>query len=281
MKGLHLLLCLAAANAASAFVVSNAGTCLRSDLNLSACANNKMERREAVQKALNFAGLAATGSWFQPTPASAASFTAGGSLVDRDVGAQVGNPEASASRRADNSNVLFDKDQYFKFGTGAPWIEPGNMEFPKTVPFTPSQQRYDALKKYGSRVRSGVAYIKDLEATIQSNPSSIPDPATAPEYALRPMGLMANSFLASENTGATNELYLARWYVNEIALQLGDAKSASSAAEAAKYYAVAKKATNSYVGLMNRVITSKVGDKFELILDGPVASAEKSATSAE
>ena len=79
------------------------------------------------------------------------------------------------------------------------------------------------------------------------------------------MGLLANSFMASENTGATNELFLARWYINEIYLQLQDAQSASSADEAAKYYGYAKKATNSYLGLLNRVITSKIGDPLELL----------------
>ena len=79
------------------------------------------------------------------------------------------------------------------------------------------------------------------------------------------MGLLDNSLLASENTGATNELFLARWYVNEIALQLADAKKASNAEEAARCFKVAKKATNSHLGLMNRVINTKVGDPLELL----------------
>ena len=204
------------------------------------------------------------------TPAQAASFTAGGSLVDREVGVQVGNPEASPSRKPDNSNVIFDKDHYFKFGVAAPWIEPGNTDFPKTMPFTPSQQRYDALKKYGSRVRNGVQFLQSLETAIvnSNNPnfaSMVPDPALTPEYALRPMGLLANSFLASENTGATNELFLARWYINEIYLQLGDLRAASTQKDAMECYEKAKKATNSYLAMLNRVINAKVGDPFELL----------------
>lgn len=219
-----------------------------------------LQRREWL--GLTLAGATAL---INPAFATAASFTAGGTLVDRDVGVQVANSEASPSRKADNSNVIFDKDHYFKFGVAAPWIEPGSTEFPKSVPFTPSQQRYDALKKYGSRIKAGVQFIGSLENTVKNNPSEIPDPASAPEYALRAMGLLANSFLASENTGATNELYLARWYINEIYLLLGDVRTASSANEAAKSYAVVKKATNSYLGLMNRVISAKVGDPLELL----------------
>jgi len=204
-----------------------------------------------------------------PTAANAASFTAGGSLVDRDVGPQVGNAEASASRKFDNSNVLFDKDHYFKFGVGAPWIEPGTTDFPKTMPFTPSQQRYDALKKYKARVTSGVQYLAGLEGAVKDGKSDfaaiVPDPATTPEYQLRPMGLLANSFLASENTGATNELFLARWYINEIYLQMGDVRAASTPADALKAYANAKKAINSYLGMLNRVINAKVGDPFDLL----------------
>lgn len=200
-------------------------------------------------------------------PASAKAFTAGGTLVDRDVGAQVGNPEASARRRSDNSNVLFDKDHYFKFGVAAPWIEPGNTDFPKTMPFTKSQQRYDALNKYGSRVNSGAEFLAKFEDAAKGIDfaTAIPDPVTTVEYQLRPMGLLANSFLASENTGVTNELYLARWYINEVYLQLMDARSASSPKEATIAYTNAKKAFNSYLGMLNRVINAKVGDPFVLI----------------
>ncbi|CAB9502294.1 expressed unknown protein [Seminavis robusta] len=217
-------------------------------------------RRALLQNAAGTALISATSLLFGlPSVASAASFTAGGTLVDREVGVQVGNPEASASRKPDNSNVIFDKDHYFKFGVAAPWIENGSTEFPKSMPFTPSQQRYDALKKYGNRVRSGAEFIGSLDT------ASIPDPATAPEYSLRAMGLLANSFLASENTGATNELFLARWYINEIFLLLNDARAAASPEEATAFYKSAKKATNSYLGLLNRVINAKVGDPFAML----------------
>ena len=134
------------------------------------------------------------------------------------------------------------------------------------MPFTPSQQRYDTMKKYRERVQRGVDLIRDLGDTIAKGEyASIPD-GSAPEYSIRPMGLMANGFLASENTGTTNELLLSRWYINEIALDIDDIKNAPSKEAAAKSHRAAVKAVNSYLGLLNRVITSKVGDKFDLIV---------------
>uniref|UniRef100_A0A7S4IAD1 Uncharacterized protein n=1 Tax=Odontella aurita TaxID=265563 RepID=A0A7S4IAD1_9STRA len=212
--------------------------------------------------------IGALGSAFFPRQSAWASeFTPGGSLVDREVGILVGNPEASPSRKVDNSNVLFSQDNYFKFGQASQWIEPGNVDFPKTMPFTLTQQRYDNLKKYKDRVNRGMATIDGLGDAIKASSdysAAVADPSD-PQYALRPMGLLANGFLASENTGATNELFLARWYINEMYLHIGDIRLAKSEIAAMKSLSGAKKAANSYLGMMNRVITSKVGDKFELL----------------
>jgi len=204
---------------------------------------------------------------FYPFQAAHANeFTPGGTLVDYTVGVTVGNPEASPSRKPDNTNVLFDRDYYFKFGTAAPWIAPGSTDFPKTVPFVRVQQRYDALKKYKDRILTGIATIKALETTTTTE---IADPAATDVYYLRPMGLLANSFLASENTGSTNELLLARWYINEILLLIGDLRRAddggAESSSKKQTFGALKKAVNSYLGLMNRVITDKVGDKFQYI----------------
>lgn len=198
-------------------------------------------------------GMAALG----PIPAFA-DFTPGGTLVDRPVGVRVGNPQASASRNPDNTNVLFPQDHYFKFGVAAPWIEPDSTEFPITVPFVRVQQRYDALKKYGSRITNGLFEIKEIENIPRSE---IKDPTAADVYQLRPMGLLANNFLASENTGSTNALFLARWYINEIYLLINDLRKAATDEDAKIIVGAVHSATNSYLTLMNRVITPKVGDK--------------------
>lgn len=194
----------------------------------------------------------------------AGEFTPGGTLVDRAVGVQVGNLDASLSRKADNANVLFALDHYFKFGVAAPWIPPGGVDFPKTMPFVPSQQRYDNLKKYGDRIKRGISVLVDLKKSIQSGSFRDILPPDAPEYQLRPMGLLANGMMASENTGATNELLLARWYVNEIYLDIGEIQKASNEKEAMQRYEAMLKAIDSYFGLLNRIITPKVGEQFQL-----------------
>jgi hypothetical protein len=200
-------------------------------------------------------------------PGSAwADFTPGGTLVAREVGVVVGNPEASSSRKPDNSNVLFSQDNYFKFGQAAPWIEAGSTEFPVKMPFTFSQQRYDTLKKYGERVKKGLHEINSLDEIIKSGDfSKVTDPAVTDVYALRPMGLLANGFMASENTGTTNELLLARWYINEIYLDVSDICTAKTEQEAMKSYTAVRKAVNSYLTMVNRVITPKVGDQFDFL----------------
>ena len=202
-----------------------------------------------------------------PDPAAAGVFTPGGTLVDRDVGVQVGNPDASPSRRVDNSNALFSQDYYFKFGAAAPWA---SDDFPKTMPFVPVQQRYDALKKYGDRVRTASRSISDLGTAIgnaggrEGRAEAVGD-VSSPSYSLRAMGLMANGMIATENTGTTNELLTARWYINEAYLDLGDVRNSDTAEGALRSYGSLVKAFNSYLGMMNRVIIPKVGDKFDLL----------------
>lgn len=196
---------------------------------------------------------------------NAGSFTPGGTLVDRAVGVTIGNSEASPNRKVDNSNVLFSQDHYFKFGAAAPWIEPDSVEFPKSMPFVLSQQRYDALKKYGQRVVDGTTTLNNLGDTIKDGKRATIADASDPIYALRPLGLLANGFLGSENTGTTNELLLARWYINEIYLRVGDIRNATTDKDAQYAHEALQKSINSYYAMMNRVITSKVGNKFEYI----------------
>lgn len=213
------------------------------------------------------AGAIVVVDFLLPSRASAdeKSFAPGGTLVDFGVGVTVGNSDASKSRNADNSNVVFGQDYYYKFGTAPQWIEKGNTEFPKTMPFTRSQQRYDTMNKYRERVQRGLDLVASLRKEIENGEYKNILDGSAPEYSIRPMGLMANGFMASEAQGTTNELLLARWYINEISLDIDDVKNASSKEEALFAYEAAVKATNSYLSLLNRVIIPKVGDLLELI----------------
>jgi hypothetical protein len=195
---------------------------------------------------------------------SYADFTPGGTLVDYAIGVQVGNPLASTSRKLDNSNVLFALDYYIKFGTAPPFIN--DDSFPKTTPFVPVKQRYDALQKYRERVQRGISLILNISNELdKSNPTILDE--SAPEYSIRPMGLLANSFFASENTGTTNELFLARWYINELVLDIGDVRQALASGnqtKAKERYAALLLSLRSYLQMMNRQINAKVGDKFDV-----------------
>jgi hypothetical protein len=53
--------------------------------------------------------------------------------------------------------------------------------------------------------------------------------------------------------------------INEMYSDINDIKSAGSKDEAIQAYGALIKALNSYLGLLNRVITPKVGDKWELV----------------
>lgn len=224
-------------------------------------ASDTVTSRRTLMKDMLVLTSSASMALFGPDPVFA-DFTPGGTLVDREVGVQVGNPQASASRKSDNANVLFSQDHYFKFGVAAPWIEPDSTEFPKTVPFVRVQQRYDALKKYGPRIINGLFEIKEVGNIPRSE---VKDPTAADVYQLRPMGLLANNLLASENTGSTNELFLARWYINEIYLLVNDLRNATTDEDAKSIAGAVRSAANSYLALMNRVITPKVGDKLPYI----------------
>lgn len=221
--------------------------------------DNQLSNRRSV-----LGSIAVTTLCVFPLEATA-DFTPGGTLLDRPVSIFFGNAEASPSRRNDNGNVLFNLDNFYKFGAAAQWLQPDSTEFPVTMPFTPSQTRYDALKKYGARLETSKQEIVTIGSAISG--IDVPD-KDDPVYQLRALGLLANSFLATENTGNTNELLLARWYINEVYLRLGDYKTAldnSDSKEAKKSYECILKAMNSYLTLINRVITNKVGVKFSYL----------------
>jgi len=179
------------------------------------------------------------------------------------------NGGASKSRRADNSNVVFVQDHYYIFGTAPPFIPPGDMSYPEKMPFVPSKQRIETLVKYRPRVQRGIDLLASLQGEIAAGNYKSILGGEAPEYSIRPFGLLAAGFLGSETT-VNNELYLARWYINEIFLDINDIKTAPSKDAALASHANAIKAVNSLLGMLNRSITSKVGDPFVLVGVGSV-----------
>ena len=226
-----------------------------------AATGSSSSRRFFLTQIASTVTVASTILFTNTQPSLAATFTPGGTLVDRPVGVTVNNPEASTTRAFDNSNVLFQQDYFFKFGAAAPWIDESNrLEFPAQMPFVRVQQRYDALQKYGARVQRG---LEQLEALLV-NPDGVVLEADHPMYALRALGLLANGLCASENTGTTNELLLARYYVNEIYLGINDIRT-KNPDRAKQSHQACLKAANSYLNMMNRVIPPKVGEPFVLL----------------
>jgi hypothetical protein len=212
-----------------------------------------------------------------------AEFAPGGTLItNKSIGILVNNIQASPDRKVDNANVLFDKDYYYKFGTGLQFIAPpGNTSFPKTMPFTKVQQRYDVLKKYRERIISGLNLIQslskrstDMTTTTTTSSSDVVDPKGKEDvYQLRAMGLLANGLLASDNNGLPNEVFVARYYINEVYLRIDELRRLSSTdtntttkdPQLLLVYECIENAINSYLTLMNRVITTKVGEPFPYV----------------
>mmetsp|Transcript_10177 Transcript_10177/g.31388 ORF Transcript_10177/g.31388 Transcript_10177/m.31388 type:complete len:236 (+) Transcript_10177:386-1093(+) len=176
------------------------------------------------------------------------------------------NPDASPSRDPLNKNVLFGQDFYFKFGRAPPFLADADAPLPDNgaVPFTRVQQRYEAYGKYGARVLSGVEAFKSLRGAIDAGAWSVAADDDA-KYALRAMGLLANGLMASENAGPGNVLFLTRWYVNEVALDIGDIAKATDKAEAKRSWERGRKALNSALVVINKEINPKVGEPFALV----------------
>jgi len=225
-------------------------------------------RRQWYQQCSAAAATVAMSTTFPMTASAADSRSQSflrGALVEYKGGAAAGNNEgASKSRQMDNTNVIFTQDHYYMFGTAPQFIPKGDITFPEKMPFVASKQRYDTLKKYRERVQRGIDLIDSIKDEIEKGSYNSILESDAPEYSIRPFGLLAYGFLASE-TGPTNELYLARWYINEFYLDVNDVKTATSKDAALESYSNAIKALNSLLGMLNRSITSKVGDPFVLL----------------
>jgi hypothetical protein len=94
----------------------------------------------------------------------------------------------------------------------------------------------------------------------------MPSPAVD---SLLKMALFATQMLTSPNfTGPNRELLVSRYYINECAYALdGLAKSIDErdVATSLALWEFGKDSFNSYLSILNRSISSKVGDKFDLV----------------
>ena len=139
------------------------------------------------------------------------------------------------------------------------------------------QQRIPAYSKYAFLIRLGAKDFSRLGAALAvadwetaekllSPASSVPPPAID---ALLKMILFASSMLTSPNySGPNRELLVARFYVNECGFATKEVAAAVEARDLERARAAwdfGRDSWNSYLTIVNRQITPKVGDKFELI----------------
>lgn len=158
-----------------------------------------------------------------------------------------------------NRNALFPEDFYNKFGT-RPEPLTAETELPGKPVFVRIQTRYDAYSKYASKVNIGLDAVKSMK-----DADSIAANAPTALLGLRPMGLLANNLLAYDSI--TNELLLARFYVNQAYFALSDIAD-GSAADPSAAVRDAKRNLNAYLIMVNRSIPpEKVGPKFPLFED--------------
>ena len=123
------------------------------------------------------------------------------------------------------------------------------------------QQRYEQYSKYATRVQAGIDAFAAVEGQIKAGDWAKVD-ATSPAFALRTLGLLANGLMASENTSPANVVFLTRWYINEVYLDLGDVAKAKDKKDALASWARGKGALNSALIILNKEISPKVGAQF-------------------
>lgn len=162
-------------------------------------------------------------------------------------------------RDGTNSNAVFQNDFYYKYGKlPSPLGDDGKAEFPGKPVFVRMQTRYDAYSKYSAKINIGLDAFRSLKATD--------DKITYVDVvllALRPMGLLANVLLATESE--TNELLLARYYINQAYFALADLQETFSRSpdDANDAIDLARVNLNSFITIVNRAIPpDRIGPQF-------------------
>eukprot|EP00978_Attheya_sp_CCMP212_P018777 scaffold51859_cov52-Attheya_sp.AAC.3 len=144
--------------------------------------------------------------------------------------------------------------------------------------YVPLKQRYPAYSKYAFNIQLGAQEYSLLGKAIEAqdwdraqsylvrNNNNSPPPV---EDALLKMVLMGTQFLTTPNySGPPRELLVARFYVNEAhyaTVQLRNAVACHDAVQSQQLWNFGRDSWNSYLALLNRGITEKVGDKIPLI----------------
>jgi len=133
------------------------------------------------------------------------------------------------------------------------------------------RREYEQLGKVLQQAaKSGPESAAWAEAAVLVDPGSGKDQLPSPAVdALLKMVLFATAMLTSPNySGPSREMLVSRFYVNEAAFAIKEIRLAIQAKDAARAlgaWEFGKDNWNSYIVILNRSISEKVGDKFSTI----------------
>ena len=126
----------------------------------------------------------------------------------------------------------------------------------------------DEYAKLGKILRSSSPNWNEAAALVDAGGVDQRMPAPAVDAELK-MALFATQMLTSPNfSGVARELLVSRYYVNEYAFALREMAKAideRDAATALGLWEFGKDSWNSYISIINRAVSPKVGDKFDVI----------------
>eukprot|EP00977_Amphora_coffeiformis_P026723 scaffold29365_cov153-Amphora_coffeaeformis.AAC.4 len=171
------------------------------------------------------------------------------------------------------SSLQGDDPQWNAFGSCTSSVDGGN-----SCTYVSLKQRGPAYAKYGSTIAQGGKEYEALGKILrQSNPDWAQalgliraDLGAATVDAELKMILLATALMTSPNFPIpSKELLVARYYANEIHYAQGKLRTAveeRNREDALQIWEFGKDGWNSYFTVVNRSITPKVGDKFELIV---------------
>lgn len=166
-----------------------------------------------------------------------------------------------------------DDPQWNAFGSCTSSVDGGN-----SCTYVSLKQRTPAYAKYGSTIAQGAREYQTLGQILQQSNSDWEqasgliraDLGAATVDAELKMILLATALTTSPNFPIpSKELLVARFYANEVHCaqrRLRAAVEERNREDALRIWEFGKDSWNSYFQVVNRSITPKVGDKFELIV---------------
>lgn len=163
-----------------------------------------------------------------------------------------------------------DNPQWNTFGTCETTGGTNSCTYVSLKQRIPGYSKYSFLIKFGAKDFSNIGKALDAGDWEQAESFLVETSPPPPVVdALLKMVLFASSMLTSPNySGPSKELLVARFYANECGFatkEVADAIQARDLDRAKAAWEFGRDSWNSYLTIVNRAITAKVGDKLELI----------------